>query len=736
MICGLIDLNAANDDDGAAAAASFDSSPSSSSTCSDYGGSFTGSPVCLELWHACAGPSISLPKRGSAVVYLPQGHLERVADFPAVAYDLPPHVFCRVVDAEAGTDEVYAQVSLFPDSQQIEQKWREGDIEEDSEEEDTECAAKSATPHMFCKTLTASDTSTHGGFSVPRRAAEDCFPPLDYKQQRPSQELVAKDLHGTEWRFRHIYRGQPRRHLLTTGWSAFVNKKKLVSGDAVLFLRGGDGELRLGIRRAAEFKSDSISQAVCSQKSTDITAVVNAISMRSVFNLCYNPRANLSEFIIPFRKFSKSFAHSFSAGMRFKMRFETEDAAERRYTGLITGVSDMDPIRWRGSKWRCLMVRWDDVEGTRHNRVSPWDIEPSGSVSGASNFVGPGTKRTKIGSATKPDFPFPRDGMGVLDFGESLRFQKVLQGQEILGFSTPFGAVDAKNHQPPDIRGCFRGFNNSRVSARGNSVRSLIGNSDISFDGMGSCESFRFNEVLQGQEIFLNLPYGRDLARNQEQESSGPRILDRFRAPSSGTAWSSLMQGHATRIHPSAPIVQVSSPSSVLMFQQATAPTSSFPALCGVSSREKVQNNTQTSVDISENNLGIMSSSPCERIYPMENQQDTNSFDILKEQDQVGLPNLPLAVQPSSRRTQDMVSTCKSSCRLFGFQLIEGSIATPKENNLIQSESLFIPKASFLPRVEEQLLPKPPFVTKVMGSSCTKVSDLYSVKDMLLDIAL
>lgn len=29
----------------------------------------------------------------------------------------------------------------------------------------------------------------------------------DYKQQRPSQELVAKDLHGTEWKFRHIYRG-------------------------------------------------------------------------------------------------------------------------------------------------------------------------------------------------------------------------------------------------------------------------------------------------------------------------------------------------------------------------------------------------------------------------------------------------------------------------------------------------------------------------------------------------
>jgi auxin response factor len=33
----------------------------------------------------------------------------------------------------------------------------------------------------------------------------------DYSQQRPSQELVAKDLHGTEWRFRHIYRGRAER---------------------------------------------------------------------------------------------------------------------------------------------------------------------------------------------------------------------------------------------------------------------------------------------------------------------------------------------------------------------------------------------------------------------------------------------------------------------------------------------------------------------------------------------
>jgi len=60
----------------------------------------------------------------------------------------------------------------------VHQKLREGEIDADGEEEDAEAVMKSTTPHMFCKTLTASDTSTHGGFSVPRRAAEDCFPPL------------------------------------------------------------------------------------------------------------------------------------------------------------------------------------------------------------------------------------------------------------------------------------------------------------------------------------------------------------------------------------------------------------------------------------------------------------------------------------------------------------------------------------------------------------------------------
>ena len=31
-----------------------------------------------ELWHACAGPLVSLPQVGSLVFYFPQGHSEQV----------------------------------------------------------------------------------------------------------------------------------------------------------------------------------------------------------------------------------------------------------------------------------------------------------------------------------------------------------------------------------------------------------------------------------------------------------------------------------------------------------------------------------------------------------------------------------------------------------------------------------------------------------------------------------
>ena len=84
-----------------------------------------------------------------------------------------------------------------------------------------------------------------------------------------------------------------------------------------------------------------------------------------------------------------------------------------RYMGTITGISDLDPVRWKNSQWRnlqvgllrhivddrslmtvlvCILlfmlylihrsnviwkVGWDEsAAGERRNRVSMWEIEP------------------------------------------------------------------------------------------------------------------------------------------------------------------------------------------------------------------------------------------------------------------------------------------------------------------------------------------------------------------------
>ncbi|GLT67657.1 hypothetical protein SLA2020_399490 [Shorea laevis] len=45
--------------------------------------------------------------------------------------------------------------------------------------------------------------------------------------------------------------------------------------------------------------------------------------------------------------------------------------------GTITGISDLDPVRWANSHWRSVKVGWDEsTAGERQPRVSLWEIEP------------------------------------------------------------------------------------------------------------------------------------------------------------------------------------------------------------------------------------------------------------------------------------------------------------------------------------------------------------------------
>ncbi|XP_008807236.2 auxin response factor 11-like isoform X2 [Phoenix dactylifera] len=391
-----------------------------------------------ELWKACAGPLVEVPRGDERVFYFPQGHMEQLVsstdqelDQQIPLFNLPPKILCRVVNiqlrAEPETDEVYAQITLLPEADQSEPTSPDPCLPE----------PRRPTVNSFCKILTASDTSTHGGFSVLRRHATECLPPLDMSQATPTQELAAKDLHGFEWRFKHIFRGQPRRHLLTTGWSTFVTSKRLVAGDAFIFMRGGNEELCVGVRRLAR-QQNTIPSSVISSQSMHLGVLAtasHAVSTHSLFTVYYKPR--ISQFIVRVNKYLEAAKNGFAVGMRFKMRFEGEDVPEKRITGTITGVGDISS-QWAGSKWRSLKVQWDEATSIqRPERVSPWDIEP---------FTGPMTAL----NVTQPVFMKNKRSRSPLDLSSleaSLGFWRrgKTQSQEL-------GPLNATDAQTPEMQ--------------------------------------------------------------------------------------------------------------------------------------------------------------------------------------------------------------------------------------------------------------------------------------------
>ncbi|KAI8532020.1 hypothetical protein RHMOL_Rhmol11G0180500 [Rhododendron molle] len=316
-----------------------------------------------ELWHACAGPLVTLPREGERAYYFPEGHMEQLKasthqglDQQLPSFNLPAKILCKVMyvqlRADPETDEVYAQITLLPEADQTEVTSPDSPLPE----------PQSCNVHSFCKTLTASDTSTHGGFSVLRRHADDCLPPLDMSQQPPWQELVATDLRGHEWHFRHIFRGGCLRVWLVKSCN-----------------RGENGELRVGVRKLMR-QPNNMPSSVISTQSMHIGLLAtasHAISTGTLFSVFYWPRTSRSEFVVSVNRYLEARSHKLSVGMRFKMRFEGEEVPERRFSGTIVGVGESPSSRWPNSEWRSLKVQWDEPSSIlRPERVSPWELEP------------------------------------------------------------------------------------------------------------------------------------------------------------------------------------------------------------------------------------------------------------------------------------------------------------------------------------------------------------------------
>lgn len=345
-----------------------------------------------QLWHACAGGMVQMPPVNSRVFYFPQGHAEHAQanlNF-STSLRIPPLILCRVASvkflADPETDEVFTKIRLIP-VRNSEPDYDDDRVLDGNESENSE------KPASFAKTLTQSDANNGGGFSVPRYCAETIFPRLDYSAEPPVQTVFAKDVHGETWKFRHIYRGTPRRHLLTTGWSAFVNQKKLVAGDSIVFLRAENGDLCVGIRRAKRgFGGRSESAwtggagncvGPCGGFSYFLReenkvlgngygnsgpgrgrvrpeSVMEAVTLAAsgqAFEVVYYPRASTPEFCIKAASVRAAMRTQWCAGMRFKMPFETEDSSRISwFMGTIASVQVIDPMRWPNSPWRLLQV--------------------------------------------------------------------------------------------------------------------------------------------------------------------------------------------------------------------------------------------------------------------------------------------------------------------------------------------------------------------------------------------
>ncbi|KAG8378348.1 hypothetical protein BUALT_Bualt08G0128000 [Buddleja alternifolia] len=292
------------------------------------------SPAAVEVdaavWRAVAGASVEIPPINSYVYYFPQGHLEHSSSSSTIqnpditlGHSLIP---CQVLSvrflSSASFDQVFAKIRLRSVCRHALQLNNNNDNRNDDDD-----------VVSFAKILTPSDANNGGGFSVPRFCADSIFPQLDFAADPPVQNLTIKDTLSIAWSFRHIYRGTPRRHLLTTGWSKFVNAKRLITGDSVVFMRKkSTNELFTGIRRAAEFGARSANGG---RSGEVVEAIESAVKGRE-FEVDYYPRFGLPDFVVQMEK--------------------VEAAA----------------LRWRAG----MRVNWDEPETLPNmNRVNPWQVE-------------------------------------------------------------------------------------------------------------------------------------------------------------------------------------------------------------------------------------------------------------------------------------------------------------------------------------------------------------------------
>ncbi|KAE8717254.1 Auxin response factor 10 [Hibiscus syriacus] len=413
---------------------------------------------------------VRMPSVNAKVFYFPQGHSEHASstvDFGHCSR-IPAYILCRVAAvkfmADTETDEVFVKIKLTPVN------GNDPDFEDDGTGyiKGNETQEK---PASFAKTLTQSDANNGGGFSVPRYCAETIFPRLDYSADPPVQTILAKDVHGETWKFRHIYRGirRAKRGISggpesSSGWNTTAANCMIPYGGFSPFLREDESKLM----RNGSNNGVSSNGNLMGKKKVRPEHVIEAATLASngqQLEVVYYPRASTPEFCVKASLVKASLQIRWCSGMRFKMAFETEDSSRISwFMGTISSVHVADPLRWPDSPWRLLQdslfgnvygdlfifaylvshinikaVMWDEPDLLQNvKRVSPWLVELVSNMPAIhlSPFSPP---RKKLKLPQQSDFP--ADGQLPMP---------TFSGN-FLGASNPFGC--SHNTSPAGMQG-------------------------------------------------------------------------------------------------------------------------------------------------------------------------------------------------------------------------------------------------------------------------------------------
>ncbi|GER40364.1 auxin response factor [Striga asiatica] len=322
------------------------------------------------VWRAVVSSSVEIPPVGSHVYYFPEGHLEHSGSPPSSLRNYSfalsrPFIPCRLLSARFLADPPADQLSVQMLLQPL-----------DPRSSSSAAAATAGVPDddvvSFAKALTPSDAGGGGGFSIPKFCAEMIFPPLEQPsgQRPPNQGLTVRDARGRPWEFRHIYRGTPRRHLLSTGWSRFVKAKQLVAGDVVVFVgRRSTGEVFAGVRKARRFTGGRDGELRAGAREA-----VRRAAAGMGFEVVYYPELGFPDFVVRAEKVMEGLRAGWAPGMRLRMAADSDDLARATWIQGTVVAATSSSGNWLGSTWRMLHVVWD-VPESLSSRVCPWQVE-------------------------------------------------------------------------------------------------------------------------------------------------------------------------------------------------------------------------------------------------------------------------------------------------------------------------------------------------------------------------